>query len=805
MKRPLVAVALCYLGGIPLALLPAPLWLLFVAALGLIAIFIVWPSARAVTLGALIMLTGWVNMARLTATLSPFDLRSVQGSQTELVILRGVLCETPIRRVHRERGRDVWSFSAQMEASAMRGDKGDWQPVYGRIIASTKGDLPDTLYAGETVEIPGTLEPAPEAIAEGLFDYRNFLANQGIYYELHVEDPSKWRVVSPPTARPLADRFCAWARRTLALGMPVEDESLRLEWALTLGWKAALTDEVSEPFIRASTYHIFAVDGLRITIVSGIFLIILKVLGVPRAACGLVIVPVIWFYAAMTGWPASAIRAIVMFMVVIGGWVLNRPGDLINSLFAAALVILVWEPRQLFQAGFQLSFFVVLCIILILPFFENLGHRLFRGDPMLPESLRPRWRKYFDPPARVVVELLLTSTAAWLGSIPLVAWYFHLVTPLSGPANVPAVPLCAGVLICNLSSLLLGAWLPAGSVLFNHAAWFLMKGIITTSEWSANWRGAYFYLPMPGWFTIALYYAILLAVLTGWIFRDKWRIWKISGLTLLAAVWCGLWIWERPVTRITILPLQRALAVYARAPGAGPDWLINCGNEVQTERIVKPFLQAQGVNRLDNFILTHGAVDYTGGAKIITALFNPRNIHASSVPFRSLRYRDFVDQQNGKPGFRRTPQPGDQLGPWTMLYPGRDAMLSKAEDKVLVLRGEFNGIRILLLSDLSHAGQRALLSQATDLRADVVAAAVPEKGEPLMDPLLDAIQPRVIVVADDTSTRKAGEELRTRLGRRKVPVLYTHEVEAITLTTRPGQWRLIARDGTMISSVNPNP
>jgi hypothetical protein len=51
----------------------------------------------------------------------------------------------------------------------------------------------------------------------------------------------------------LADRFRAWAREALARGLPVEDESLRLEWALTLGWKTALAEEVSEPFVQAAT------------------------------------------------------------------------------------------------------------------------------------------------------------------------------------------------------------------------------------------------------------------------------------------------------------------------------------------------------------------------------------------------------------------------------------------------------------------------------------------------------------------------------------------------------------------------
>ncbi len=263
-------------------------------------------------------------------------------------------------------------------------------------------------------------------------------------------------------------------------------------------------------------------------ILFGIFFYLLRALGLSRAVCGLVILPLLWFYTGLTGWPASAIRATVMLSVVIIGWALRRPSDLINSLFAAAIIILVWEPRQLFQAGFQLSFFVVLCIILILPALRELGHRLTAPDPLLPEELHPRWRKTLRVPARYFGDLLLTSFAAWIGSLPLVAYYFHIVTPVSTPANVLAVPLCALVLISNLASLLLAAWFPAAAELFNHAGWFLMECIRVSSHWFAQWPAAYFYVPEPTLFTTGLYYAILLGVLTGWLFRTQTA--RLEGL-----------------------------------------------------------------------------------------------------------------------------------------------------------------------------------------------------------------------------------------------------------------------------------
>jgi len=116
----------------------------------------------------------------------------------------------------------------------------------------------------------------------------------------------------------------------------------------------------------------------------------LRVLRVSRAWCGIVAIPAIWFYTAATGWESSAIRASVMMTIVIGGWALKRPGDTVNSLAAAAFIILLWEPRQLFEASFQLSFFVVLVIALMLPPLNKIFDRLWQSDPLLPVELLPR-------------------------------------------------------------------------------------------------------------------------------------------------------------------------------------------------------------------------------------------------------------------------------------------------------------------------------------------------------------------------------------------------------------------------------
>jgi competence protein ComEC len=124
----------------------------------------------------------------------------------------------------------------------------------GRVMVSTSGLL-ENFSKGQEIELNGVLKKPDVPIVEGAFDYRTYLERQGIYYQLTVESTNDWKALNE-SRTPFADRFFSWAQRVLQRGLPVEDESLRLVWAMTLGWKPALTDEVSEPFMRSGTINI---------------------------------------------------------------------------------------------------------------------------------------------------------------------------------------------------------------------------------------------------------------------------------------------------------------------------------------------------------------------------------------------------------------------------------------------------------------------------------------------------------------------------------------------------------------------
>ena len=805
MKRPLILVALLYVAGILLARsISFPPGILLAISMSLALLAVVWARMRSLLLCPLIILTGWSNAELSTAIISPHDLRRILDDHPHLVTARGVLRETPAHRVFVQDEKESWRTLAQVDLTAMRLNQQPWQRAIGRVAVTTPGMLTN-FFASQTVEVTGVLHLPKLAAAEGTFDHRGYLKQLGIYYQLSASSEQDWQIISSPTQRPLADRFRTWARQALALGLPVEDESLRLEWALTLGWKAALTEEVSEPFVRAATYHIFAVDGLRMAIIFGIFFGLLRAISVPRAVCGLVLIPLIWFYAALTGWPASAIRATVMLTVIVLGWLLKRPSDLTNSLFAAALIILIWQPQQLFQAGFQLSFFVVLCILVSIPILRDLWQRMWAPDPLLPESLYPRWRSTLRVPGQFVSELLLTSFAAWIGSIPLVAYYFHIVTPVSTPANLLAVPLCGLVLMSNLGSLLCADWFPAAAILLNHAGWFLMECIRVSSHWFADWRPAYFYVSEPTLFSSGLYYAVLLAVLTGWLFQSKLRGLRITVVGLAVVVWVCLFWWEASLTRLHIVPVNGGIAQFFDPPGTKNDLVVDCGATNSVAFITKPFLRAQGVNRLNNLVLTHGDVRHVGGARLLVDSFGIQHVCVSPVRFRSAAYRRLLVEFGHRPEKLRTLSRSGQLGPWTVLHPDGIDHFSQADDNAVVLFGNFEGTRVLLVSDLGQSGQKALLERMPELRAEIIVTGLPVQTEALGDAFLDAVQPRLIIVADSEYPvwERAGAKLCERLAQRKTPVVYTRLAGATTITFHKSKWEVRTISGVSLNNQRP--
>ena len=381
----------------------------------------------------------------------------------------------------------------------------------------------------------------------------------------------------------------------------------------------------------------------------------------------------------VTGLSASCVRACLTGSLLLAGYLFDRRPPPLNSVAAAALIILACDTEQLFSTGFQFSFAVVVCLLLCASPLQSRLRPLGRPDPFLPDTLwswpqRTRawaWEK--------LSAALSVNFIGWAGSLVFTIGYFHLFSPAALGANLLAVPLSCLILFLGAGALAAGAISAPVAGLFNNANWLLSKALLAVLSTSAALPGSYAYLQpaLPA----------------------------------------------RPGCEITVLDAGTGGAIHLRTGGA--DWMIDCSHGYEYEQMVRPYLHSRGLNALDGLILTHGDAQHIGGALELLADFRPRLILDSPLADRSgarrALHRALAEQ--GRPkrlvwrGDALTLAPGATL---RVLYPPPGLQRSAADDKALVLLLEAGGCRALFTSDSGFATEEWLLENEPDLHADVL-------------------------------------------------------------------------------------
>jgi len=205
------------------------------------------------------------------------------------------------------------------------------------------------------------------------------------------------------------------------------------------------------------------------------------------------------FYAAVTGLHVSSIRAAVMSSILLGSFFFERKVFALNSLAAAAFFLLCWDTNEFFSTGFQLSFAVVDGIILLADPLSGWLRLIGAPDPFLPRRLVSGLRRMIGVGYEWICRGGSVSLAAWLGSLPLIFWYFHLITPSSLFANLVVVPIAFFILAIALLSLVVVPIASGLSLIFNNANWTLATAVIAFIQWFAQVPGSHYYVAEPSW------------------------------------------------------------------------------------------------------------------------------------------------------------------------------------------------------------------------------------------------------------------------------------------------------------------
>lgn len=339
----------------------------------------------------------------------------------------------------------------------------------------------------------------------GDFDYRRYLLRQGIVGTAYVRDYrlSPSAVIHQPS---LQKRLYS---RLAAAGL--SGDELATTGALTLGYKEDLDRELKRHFQASGAAHVLAVSGLHTGIIYALLLGLLTLGGrrkplyenrLGRCALSLIIIAAMWFYAWLTGMTPSVVRAVLMVTIFELGRMFYRQAISLNTIAAAAVLILLVRPLDLWSVSFQLSFAATAAIVLMANEMGKIVHydhlKRLQGGKIL------NW----------VVGILIVSVAAQLGTLPLAMHYFGQISNYFLLTNLIVLPLASLLVPGGLITIALGGTslgLIAGKItygiawLMNHSvAWLeALPGSTTQVSIGTNMVAIYYAM----WIAFILFYA----------------------------------------------------------------------------------------------------------------------------------------------------------------------------------------------------------------------------------------------------------------------------------------------------------
>jgi len=628
--------------------------------------------------------------------------------------------------------------------------EGRSRPTNATLLARWRGN-PEF---GDELKLFGIGEPIAPPRNPGEFDMRSYLARQDVMRSLFVRYPENGVLIRKGAGNPIlraAQKSRAWMQTAICRGLDDSPQVQNFLSGIALGLRHQTPEDIEERFQQTGTLHLFAVAGLHVGIVARLLWILAMMARLSRKWATAFIIPLLLFYAAVTGLHVSSVRAAVMSSILLGGFFFERKVFALNSLAAAAFFLLCWDTNEFFSTGFQLSFAVVGGIILLADPLSRWLQQLGSTDPFLPRRLVSGLRRTIGLGYEWICRGGSVSLAAWLGSLPLVLWYFHLITPSSLFANLVVVPIAFFILAIALLSLVAAPIVSSLSLIFNNANWSLATAVIAFVQWFAQLPGSHYYVAEPGWPT-------------------------------------------KSRAKITVLDLGAGAAVHIRASRA--DWLFDCGSGRDYERVLRSYLHAAGVNRINGLLLTHGDSLHIGGAEnllhdLVPAVLidNPTSDRSTvhrrlreMFPTRRLQLSSLKAGEN----FSVSSDVGGKV-----LFPPADFGASTADDQAFVVQLSVKATRILLMSDSGYATEKSLIESGIGLRSDVLIKGQHHSGNSGSDNFLDAVQPRLIVATsrDFPQQERISDEWAERVRARGIKLFRQDETGAVELELGEREWQ----------------
>jgi len=625
-------------------------------------------------------------------------------------------------------------------------DGRSWRPASGHSRLRVAGRI-DGLAAGDRVHVFAQLARPTPPMNPGEYDWAAAERRLGRLSELYCEDP-QCIVLKAPARRfglgPALTAMRRWCERQLTAN--VDSDTAPLVLATLLGDQERLSESTKDAFLKTGSIHLLVVSGAHVALLAGIVWRVAWGAALSRRMQLFLTVAVVAIYAGIVGAQPSVMRATLLTLATVLAIAKGRAASMGNLLGAAALVVMAYNPCELFRAGTQFSFLAVAVLIAFSrwsfrPSIRNPLERLLEEAQPWPEKVARRLGKYF-------LAMTAASLAVGVAMAPLVAHHFNVFTPASILLTPFAGPLIGIALAAGAGIVTIG-WLlpPMGAVLgwICGGCLYLAERLVVFAE---AVPGSYFYTAgFPAWWLWVFYGVAGLLVLVP-RFRPPlpWQltwamIWFAIGYASL-----GAGRTKPDELRCTFLSVGHGTCVVMELP-SGQTILYDAGSLGSPNlaaRTIASFLWSRGVDRIDAVVLSHADIDHYNAMPGLIERFPIGVVYISPMMFDPIA----TDGQLTAPNYLRDVlaaadvplrevwmsdrlRTGDDSVDIEVLHPPREGVIGRDNANSLLLSVTFAGKRIVLPGDLESPGIERVMADPP-LDCDILLA--PHHGSDLSDP-----------------------------------------------------------------------
>lgn len=407
-------------------------------------------------------------------------------------------------------------YRAECEVLAINGRK-----TRGKTMVYFKDDT-ISYVQGNVIKLLGRFSEVPTNTNPDVFNYKGFLAKKRIGHTYWVKSGGHTLVLQDGQnmITSLAHRLRSSALARLEHIFDNRDH-LAIASAMILGYKHILSHEQYTVYSETGSIHVLAVSGLHVGVITYLFILLFGRIKSQHTTVKLLktitLISVVWIFALVTGMAPAVSRAALMFSFFIVGKYWFEEYNIYNILAASALILLLYDPMLIYQAGFQFSYLALFSIVLIMPL-------------IFTSSILTNYRVL-----NYIIQLVCVSIAAQILVFPVTIYYFHKFPVYFILSGIVAVPAAFLILSIGLATLLLAPIPILGEMLatllkyivltFSH----LINGIhrLPMSVWNGIW--------LDQWHT-GLIYALLFALLLVIFTRRKIRWIYTAGILAISII-----------------------------------------------------------------------------------------------------------------------------------------------------------------------------------------------------------------------------------------------------------------------------